>query len=193
MTVLSGTWRYTTSSAAGQGSGRARQRQIALGIAVVYARLTPGACIVEKSEQPRNMGAYQKGGEKSIKFSNPFNGPSDGPVRDRDDYALCCTSFSKARLRTPSSFSCFHLRRVLQEILMPSHVCRVGILLLQCHPPPRYTHAVLMHPRHSFPVASIVLLCHHCFLNPCLHVSTTWASNGSGSSLSASCHFALLM
>ena len=33
---------------------------------------------------------------KASNFPTRFNGPSDGSVRDLDDYALCCTSFSKS-------------------------------------------------------------------------------------------------
>ena len=40
--------------------------------------------------------------------------------------------FQKAPASDAIVVSCFSF---VKEILMPSHVCRVGILLLQCHPP----------------------------------------------------------
>ena len=139
------------------------------------------------------MGAYQKGGEKSIQFSN--RSTARQMVRSEISMITCFAAhhFQKARLWTPSSFRVFHLWRALQEILMPSHVCRVwASLLLQCHPPPLPAipiPSLCIHGTH-FPVASIVLSCHHRFLNHMSPCSTTWAPNGSGSSLSASCHFA---
>jgi len=82
------------------------------------------------------MGAYQKGGEKSIQFSNR----STARQMVRSEISMitrfAAHHFQKARLWTPSSFRVFHLWRALQEILMPSHVCPVwASLLLQCHPP----------------------------------------------------------
>ena len=57
------------------------------------------------------MGAYQKGGEKSIQF---FQTVSTARQMVRSEVSMitriCCTSFSKSpRLRTPSSFRVFHL------------------------------------------------------------------------------------
>jgi hypothetical protein len=55
------------------------------------------------------MGAYQKGGEKSIQFfQTRFNGPSDGPVRGVDDYAhLLHIIFKKPPASDAIVVSCF--------------------------------------------------------------------------------------
>jgi hypothetical protein len=104
---------------------------------------------VEKVEQLRNMGACQKGGEKRHPI---FPTCSTARQMVRSEISMI-TRFAAHHFQKPCCGrrrpSVFHLWHALQETLMPSHTCRVGILLLQCHPSP---HTVLMHPRHSFPL-----------------------------------------
>ena len=106
-----------------------------------------------KVEQLRNMGAYQKGGEK--KASNfPTRSTARQMVRSEISMItrFCCTSFSKSPASDAIVVSCFHLWRSLQRGFDAKPRCvELGIFTpCKMPPPPRYTHTVLMHPRHSF-------------------------------------------
>ena len=110
---------------------------------------------------------------------------------------ICCTSFSKSpRLRTPSSFRVFHLwRGPARDFDAKPRLFEWASYSCNVTPLPAIPRTVLMHPRNSFSVPSIVLLCHHRFLgNTCLHVPQHRRRNGEREqpfSLSASCHLAL--
>lgn len=104
---------------------------------------------------------------------------------------FCCTSFSKSPASDAIVVSCFHLWRSLQRDFdaKPRCVDWASYSLQNATPSPLYPiPSLCIHGTH-FPVASIVLSCHHRFLNPTSPCSTTWAPNGSGSSLSASLPF----
>ena len=105
------------------------------------------------------MGAYQMGGEKSIQFFQTVQRPVrwSGPRSPSMITRVCCTSFSKAPASDVVVAFVFHLLHALQEILKPSHVCS-SWASYSCNvtPLPTIPHTVLMHPRNSFSVPSIV-------------------------------------
>lgn len=142
------------------------------------------ACILEKSSSRATWVRIKRAVRKASNFPKLFNGPSDGPVRDLDDYARCCTSFSTALLRAASCFICC---APCKRFLMPSHVCSSGHLTPAMSPPPRYT-PYCPYASHGTPFPFRRSFC--CVTIPSTetyvsHVPQRRAPNGSGSSLSA--------
>lgn len=138
-------------------------------------------------KQPRNMGAYQGGAvRKASNFSKTVQRPVrwSGP-RSLDDYAHLLHIIFKSPASDVVVAFVFHLLHALQEILKPSHICS-SWASYSCNvtPLPAIPHNVLMHPRNSFSVPSIVLLCHHRkHMSPLFHNAGT--ERRAGSSLSA--------
>jgi hypothetical protein len=147
---------------------------------------------VEKSSSRTTWVRIKRAVRKSIKFfPSCINGPPDGSVRDRDDYARCCTSFQKLcfgrRRRFRLFICCVPCRRFDAKPRLfewASNSCSVSPPL----PPPfspgytpycPYASTELFFPFcRSFCSVTIVSSEHS--MPPC---STTQAPNGSGSSL----------
>jgi hypothetical protein len=131
---------------------------------------------------------------KASNFPTPFNGPSDGPVRDLDDYTLCCTSFSKAPASDAIVVSCFSF------VARPARDFDAKPRLSSGYPTPAMSPPSPLYPYRPYASTALIFPLRRSFC--CVTIaSSTHVSmfpqrgrrTGAGAAFQPLAHFALLM